>query len=893
MTTYRKRKFVWLSPNKLHTFLVKAWNRNYESDWSTVTLNLSAIPDLAWDGGAGLQAKPIWWNRSIRLLWTPFPTRYRKWFDHYIIFRKKGSVPGAFDLADAATKLEDSDFFLTTTGERKAKFLQTSPGLAFQNYYFDFDIEEEEGYFYWVYAVSQKGDLSSNYLGPNNAEWGKPQTPNIVWFETQVHEINKWWCDVKVWWDSGPNTSEPAGAEYYIIQRKQKNKVLWGPPLRIEHDYDEGRYQSSVLSNFIVGRDYEFRVRAVNVPGIGPDALVSPWSSIAEYTTLTDTNPPPEVTGVAANRFYWRGINKGDYVRLRWDRFWANDPEGPRAPILTEQVAYYNIYRIAGSDAEASAKVTAINLHAGYAQDPGGTKLAVYSQSGKFEGTHFIDDNVEDTSGLGGGDVVWDFVWTCEGADDTARRTATLSGGTVTGTVYGGANVQSVEQHLGTYSLEVPSGGYMDFDNQVNPSFNGDEGYIDLWVKSGFITGDIYFEARYDGSNTTYFEVLGSGNLIFSRRGAGTLHTCGTTKPSAGSWHRLEARWSLTGNSMSMRIDGGAWNDANTTTPLSSFVGNPSTIVFGSLIVMGTTYIDDAYLSLSYTPEVEDAAYHYWVSAVDVYDYESNVSLVDSYDKVTFAPPPAPDGLDDEQNYVGNFFKLKMHSLKLLWNTVDEATHYQVRIKIKPIGKKLDGTARDYSKWHYSPMLREERTYDDDVSGKSSYVYPFPLAAETLVTFAVAAWNRAGISATWTESSEITVSRDDVPPQNVAASTFIGDCMGVKPLFGFGAKLWLSIIFKWQPRPKAEGVDHYQINIYNPSLAAWEEVDKVNPVFGLDSDLFPAIRMKHTVLAKSLPDWLQGESSALFSIRVVDCENNESDYPLPETTVNWEPWWVF
>src|SRR3990172_7661083 len=107
MPIQRRRKLLFLSPTFKHTFYVKAENRTLESDWASVTLNLSDSPDFVWGSGAILRAKPIWWNRSIRLLWTPFPARYRKWFDHYIIFRKKGSIPNALELTDAALNLED------------------------------------------------------------------------------------------------------------------------------------------------------------------------------------------------------------------------------------------------------------------------------------------------------------------------------------------------------------------------------------------------------------------------------------------------------------------------------------------------------------------------------------------------------------------------------------------------------------------------------------------------------------------------------------------------------------------------------------------------------------------------------------------------------------------
>lgn len=944
MAIQRKRKWLWLSPARLHTFKVRAWSPTAQSDWAGVTLNLSDAPLFEWDATAGLMARPIWFRRSIRVVWTAFPARYRKWFDHYIIFRKDVTPPDAADFAEAALNKEDSEFFIANTFERYSWLgADSNPEdvnfrnkyTAWNHFYFDENIELETTYYYWVHAVNQRGELSEQYLGPDSALWGKPQLPVLHpgWFSTQVHDINKWSCDVLAWWDCRPDSTKPGGAEWYIIQRRQKNKTgnplldkIWGEQIRIDHDYqeeldpnkvaNEGRYQAGVIHNFWVDRDYEFRIKAVNIPGVGNLGLESGWTqpdidgNYPTYHTEHDTEPPPEVTGVAANRFYWQGFQRGDYVRLRWDRFWQNDDSGVRAPILTEQVAFWNIYRLRGTDAEATTYADSINVHAGYAQDStwDGShdsvetlekRVAVLDQGGKFEGTQFIDDNVESTAGETEETTVWDFSWDCEGDNDTERATATAGDGTVVASYYlpGGGAIQSSIVHGGSWAVLKNSGGYWDWAVPPADAFaNGDEGYASVWVYGPFslaIGDDWIFRINLNLSNRIQLNVRPGNVFRMERIGNGITHLASTTWPSASTWHQIEMRWSVSGNAMSMRIDGGTWIDADTTTPLSSFAGTPTYVSLNN--VSNGYYWDDINLSLTYVPTTVSSSiyYHYWITAVDSYGYESDVTLVDSYDKVSFLPPPNVTGLEDRQELVNNHPAFRMYSLKVLWDIIDEATHYQVRIKVKPPGKIL-GVERQYGFWHYSALLREERFYDDDSEGKASYTYPLSLVYGTKVTFAVIAWNRAGKSPSWTESAEITMERDDSAPGNVL--DFKGDCLGVNNLYT-GIQQWNAVNVSFQPRPHSDGVKCYIVEIKNLS-SDWEYLDEFSPKLGLDSDRFPSVRVKYTIPARVLPDWVQDRDNIELRIYVVDSDNNTSpntipEDPWPETTVSWERWWQF
>jgi hypothetical protein len=947
MAIIRKRKWLWLSPAKLHTFKVKAWSRTTESEWATVTLNLSNAPDFEWDATAGLMARPIWWRRSIRVVWTAFPFRYRKWFDHYIIFRKDVTPPDANDFEEAATNKEDSEFFIANTFERYAWLGQDdvkedndfrNQYSAWNHYYFDENIELETTYYYWVHAVNQHGELSQQYLGPDSALWGKPQTPVLQpgWFSTQVHEINKWSCDVLAWWDSRPDGTKPGGAEYYIIQRRQKRdrlalpEAIWGESIRIDHDYEEeldpnkeandGRYQAGVVHNFWVDKNYEFRIKAVNIPGVGKLGLESAWTQppYPTYKTLHDTEAPPEVTGVAANRFWWQGVQRGDYIRLKWDRFWQNDDSGVRAPILTEQLVHYNIYRYKGTDANAALEADAVNLHAGYSND-GGTnddsvygsgeyegeyivRKKVYKQTGKFEGTQFVDDDVESTASETEEAEVWDLVWTCEGANDTERSTATISGDTLAGTPAGNYLFDSSDKYAGTYSFASTAvSGAITWNTGAEFTFSGDEGFIEFYFKGDVDSPSLsYLLEWYYSPFNRIFCYWDSGLTVY-RRGASRIHTVtvpdseftGDNDPRTG-WARFQIRWSVTNNKLQVRVGEGTWYDASYAGgELLAFANTPTYFSVAAYTCVGH-HIDNVSLSLTYEVPVVSLAvyYHYWVTAVDSYGYESNVTMVDSYDKVSFLPPPNVSGLDNRQELVNNHTTFRMYSLKVLWDIIDEATHYQVRIKVKPPGK-IFGVERNYGFWHYSALLREERFYDEDDEGKASYTYPLPLVYGTKVKFAVIAWNRAGKSPEWTESEEITIERDDSAPGNV--KDFKGDCIGVNNLYT-GIQQWNAINVSFQPRPHSDGIKCYIVEIKNLS-SEWEYLDEFSPKLGLDSDRFASVRVKYTIPARVLPEWVQDRDYIELRIYAIDSDNHPSlnlpEDPWPEATVNWERWWQF
>lgn len=923
MAIQRRRKWIWLSPSFKHTFSVRAWNRTSESDWASVTLNLSDRPLFAWGSGAALQARPIWWNRSIRLLWTPFPVRYRKWFDHYIIFKKEDTIPSDQELTDSAAALEESPFFLANTFQRQSRFKDSNEMLkdttdvtAWNNFYFDSDIIQEKVYYYWVYAVDHADNCSSLPLGPNNAEWGKPQAPRFLSpdnFSTEVHDINKWMCDVTVKWDSGPNSLEPYGAEHYIIQRRQSGKTMWSSPIRIEHDYTEEKIQVSELSNFIVGREYEFRIKAVNIPGIGPDALVSSWNSDPEdwndpthdknsggwgqtclYTTEHDTDPPAEVENADVKRFYHFGIRRGDYARLRWSR--------PNFAILSEQFRYYNVYRLKGTDAEAALHMAKINAHnppsaSPYTNSTGGTGIDPYEEIGKMEGTHFIDENIEDTSGLGTGEN-WNFEWTCEGADDTARRTATVGAGTVTGTLGASASMSTEQAKVGTYSMKVPSGGpggYIDFNNSAIEGVDGDTGYVSMWVNSSFAVsgGGAYglFETLFDGDNNIYVEVKDIGGvdkLRLFRKGNGITHTATINAPSGGGWHQIELRWSVSENKLSIRTDSGSWTEADTSTPLGAFAGDPASFRFGGTSYESTCYFDEMKVSLAFDPTNVAISYHYWITAVDVYDYESPASMAPnkSYATLTFAPPDIPSMYPHEANLVIVLGK-QLLNFKLVWEDIPEALWYQVKLRIKPPGTKINGEEHSWSMWHYSTFIDDDRI-ERTGANLPSYTYPMPVNKGSQIEAYVRAGNQAGPRGMvdgWSTVYSDTIDRDTEKP--LAPEIFLGECHGMKNMAQ--VKQWLNVTFRWKPRPFSEGIQHYQIE-YNDPVEGWTIVATPSHHCLLNTNLpiNALVRQFYTVstFANST-----GEDSLEFRIRSLGYEEGEISEPSTPITVNWEAWW--
>jgi hypothetical protein len=895
----RKKTYIWLRPDRLHRFNVTAWGRSVESDPSdSIILRTSALPVIQWDEDA-LEARPIFWNRSIRVTWNPLPARYRKWFNSYCIYRNNVDLNGHVNEAtilQAGEDQEDSEYFLARTPERTALF-----SGVWRVLYQDREFVEDNEYEYWVFAYNEKGNPSGGddepYLGPNSATWGKPQDPQWRKSEwvTQVHELNKWWCDVKVVW------KQLGSAEHYLFQRKLSafGQAFWSIPQRIDFDDTsinnvDPLVRSVVLRNFLCNQSYDFRIRAINVPGV----LRSNWVETT-YTTQRDTAKPDEIEGVAARRTWYSGtalVQKGEYIKLNWNM--------PANPIINQQLDHYEIWRMIGNDSDANSYRDQINALDDLVIDYETTDIAPYTETAKFLGTQLIDDDVEGQET--GSGLEFGFTWTVEGDDDTERRTAQTSQGSKVGTLGGGAVISSAEAYQGTYSLQ-PNAGYIQFDNSVEENLNGDEGYAQFWWKGDFTSpsSNQFLYLFGNSLNQLYITQTVAGGLYVYRRSSDpTFIVAQATIPYAvvsaadpfTNWVKIECRWSVASNLLEIRINEGTWYNQGATT-LTSFAIAPTTFLISNGMMSSNGYMDNVNISLSYDPPESADKYHYWVRGVDVYGYKSLVtgpsdSPNASYDSVSFEPPASVENLTSEVNLVINKW-IKLYSFKLNWDPINEATHYQVQIRLKPKAFfKNSTTERPFGPWMTSPFLEESKHVNDE--GRAEYVYPFPLAHETGVEARVRALNRAGASDEWediVEIESITIIEDTEGPGDV--TNFSGDCMGIKPLFG--DEFWLSVVFKWTPRPWDEGNCTYRIE-GKDKVAGWG-----NPFYVADvekrglvnSRFFPNSYVTHVALTTVWP--LNARRDALtneFRIKAIDPENQRSDNWV-YCTVNWERWWVF
>jgi len=348
-----RKKYSFLRPGVIQTLKVKAYAAGASSEWSDpIDILTSEYDRLAFGALRNLEARPKWWNRVIRVNWTPAWPTSLKWeerLSHYLIFRCESTDWNAS--LPLSHKTESSPYYLDNAGRTI--------------FYIDSNIVEETTYYYWVYAVDKRGWESANYCGPDNAEFGKPETPTITSCSTDIHTYNKWWCDVTINWTC------TNGAEYYLVQRKLSGSLVWGPMVYVEHDTATGDSQSVTLDNFRTNTAYNFRVKAVNIP----IALVSSWGTY-NYTTSSDSTAPEEVRDVDARRQRRFGISKGEFIRITWSR--------PDYAWYTQQITHYNIYRTSGSSTTASAYAATIN--AGNA--------APLDQGYLLQGTQYIDDSV-------------------------------------------------------------------------------------------------------------------------------------------------------------------------------------------------------------------------------------------------------------------------------------------------------------------------------------------------------------------------------------------------------------------------------------------------------------------------------------------------------------------
>lgn len=945
----RRRRFLRLLPGRIHRFQMKAVTFGGNSAWTDeLPIRTSDVSAIAWtvaDTEAAIKAVPKFWLRHIRVTWAPIGQPLR--FSHYLLFRYDMGVGPTYPTAarDAAivqsgTDIDDGTYednpnFLKDTGRLPLYIDKVSEDVdtaaAGDN-----NAVTEHRYDYWVYAIDIQGTKSSNYLGPDNAEFGKPNTPEIIiptaaqetafgieadsdnFFVTEVKPLNKHWCDVRVVWNC------PGGAEYYLLQYRRKNAILnpfklWSFPLRVDHETDEETFyeeayplieggQKVTLHTLMTNEDYEFRVKAVNVPAV----LVSEWSTVGEYRTERDPYPPAEVEDVSARRmqlYSATGIlsQKGEHIKIIWKR--------PDWALLQEQINFYRIFRYKGTVADAETVTDLIN-----AWDGTGT-LTYNSQNllldQKFLGTAFIDDDVLPLASGGGSSFNAEAFF--EGADDPTRRTMTVAGSPVVGTLQAAASIGTTEVYEGTYSLENPLGAGAKYIEWIdNGIVDLNTGYLSFWAHcANWTWGSAYymFVSRPQTNDyvTVWHSTVSGRYITIQHRGAGTLAEVRMPNSEmvakAGQWIQIEARWDTGADILECRIDGGTWHDYQTfgTGTLTPSAVTPTAVRLGHDSAGALAYYDKLQIDLNFSPSPDPEYYHYWTAAVDTYEdldnpgtnleqqsvvsmngvtitkaddsrYDGTTGTGESYDIVTFeAPDPVelltPIAADDPGiNLVQTLFG-KKYSVKFRWTDVEEATYYRTRVRITPPRDGASPTA-----WFLSPRIDQARANRDADDNIPFRLHPVPMEKGTLVEWTVISGNIAGESAP--DTASFTIIGDTTPPGKVAGLT--GDCKGIAALAG--VNIWLAVTLRWNARPNGEGVDRYEVFM-----------DGINPAIHFVDDF------KHSFVAGIASTkmtrniwWVEpsGAASHIFRVRAVDETGKEGEFSDP-VTVNFEPWWVF
>lgn len=858
MGDIRIRRFHWLKPGTIYTFSVQAISGGAQSDPATIDIKTSGFQGMTWPSYAKIKARPAYWMRTIVVKWTTMNEPLR--MDYYRLFRKAGSAPTPTEKANYNTT---SPHFLKDTGRwayHTDHLTGTSKGLKDWGN----EIEADITYYYWVWAFDKSGRASATALGPNSARYGDPEKPIILGEgTTQVHERNKWWCDYKLQWVCS------GGCEYYIVQRKLSNLSIWGPQFMVEHN-SEQETQEHTFDNLLCGKEYDFRIKAVNVPIV----FVSDWSDVKSYTTEEDTTPPVEIQNVAARRFYHVRKQYGDYIKLTWDR--------PENAIIEQQLDYYRIYRLKGTDTQAKAYRDSINSSS---QADDASKPDPYADSKKFNGTQFIDDDLEATLDTGsGGELLWNTLWDMEGATDVLRRTMEIGEDTVVGTLTGSPTFTSPGIY-GDYAFCIPSSAAIHqiyFDTTGKDIIDPNLGYMAFYVKMNWtnVTGPNAIEMfRLEASSTRFFNLVLNGAvfLMFQRiYSSNTVYVYwdkADLTPYDDQWLLIEFQWSQL-NWIRGRLNGGAWkyNPFNTPTIWNTGSYPIKSNYFGKrqAYSMPEFWLDNIALHNDLTVPVSDTTeyYHYWVTGVDFTGLESSVTGPDddpneSYDKVSFSPPPPPDNVTVDFNTTLNLLSVKLMTAKISWDAVDEATHFRVAVRTKPKGRTA------WSKWFHSFYFREERIDDPDGGGKF-YVWPFPVLQGTEFNYAVCSYNAAGESA-YVEKYT-TVTEDTIKPSEI--QNVWGRCFGMRSLLG--QKMWICAKLTWDDLPAYEGIRVYKVYRWVPLTSSWDWVTNAHPTIGELKvhayDLCPPIANSH-----------------LYKIEAIDWNDNVTDYPV-EYTIDWLQW---
>jgi hypothetical protein len=687
---------------------------------------------------------------------------------------------------------------------------------------------------------------------PDSARFGPPNKPAIEEVDFEHQQIIKWLADATVKWKVAGH------AEGYWLQRKMNASALWGPMVWVDHD-ETLSLQEGTMGNYITGVKYDWRVKAVNVPV----ALVSDWSDTFTKAIPFDDEAPDEVVGVNARRLYLGGFQKGERIRVQWKR--------PALALMSQQIERYQVFRLIGTEAEATAYATTINT----------TLEPAYDEMNNFQGTRFIDDDVEPlpaASVVGfhytGGDYNG-------GASENDKKTATYPAGTILGTLNGNLTfVTTPAPYEGTYSIRIPDlGSYLSFGNDGNV-FNSAEGQIEFWgyfttlgfndstIFRAYVDANNYFQIRYYFSRI-YVEHCGNGNYEI-----GQIYSA-SHPMTINQWIGGKARWKTSTNTLEVwALSGSApdtdWRDEGPTN-MTTFTSEPTDLTYGTVANFGDLfYLDniDLYDTLE-APAGGGAGaqqyYHYWVRSIDVTGLKSDVTMVDSYDSVSFEPPPAPTGLDITQNAIDRWWWTR-YTMLVTWTAEPEAVYYRVAMRVKGPGRE------NFGPWLKSAFLDESRITevdDDDSFGVPKYTVPFTVSKDTTIEYKVSAGNKAGEN--WSSVREEIINNDDDPPS--AITTLAGECYGFNI---FGIKLWFNVWLNWDDHPWYEGITNYEIFYYN--AGTWETKGSIKPTL---------INGKKTRFWIPVLPGVAGTKK--FKVIATDGADNTSESNIVE--IPWQAWW--
>jgi hypothetical protein len=953
----RTRKFLRLKPGRIHKFKIKATSFSGKSGWSDIlpirTSDVGAIDWTTSNYVEAIKAVPKFWLRHIRVTWAAIgqPLRFQNYYLFRYNFTLGNSGTGGGTTERDALIVSSGEYIDQGIGDEHPNFLKDTGRLPL---YIDKISEDadsvaagdnnaikENRYDYWVWAIDKNEEKSANYLGPDNAEFGKPTTPELIvpseytkfgidpanetdFCNTSVHDINKFWGDVQIAWQCVD------GAEHYLVQFKRKGALLslWSLPMMVEHNTTTGSWyagapnniddvQNAVIPNLVTNTTYLFRVKAVNVP----IALVSGWSAAGEYYVERDPYPPAEVEDVSCRRlrhFAAGGIlsEKGEHIKVDWKR--------PTLALLREQIDFYKIYRLppvntslslTGTDEDAVTLMGMINSY-----DPDAQDYLIY-QNQQFIGSEYIDDDVLPLPEGGGGGL--SFTWGCEGADDTARSTATYStGGTVVGTMQGGVTYTSIYKHTGTYGLHVQlSENNVKFDNTTTQVFNGSAGFLDFWY---YPNGDstlkrTLFEANVNGQFEDLFEIAETTILYVEHAGesGGWSKLTATSAPTTWNqwiWHRIRVRWDVATDTLDLQVDEDGWVNSTDPTVMHHFDNEPANFEWGnSGWNANQYYLDDItmYNNFEGVAGAPDVNYHYFVTATEKYDnpnfgdpgepefleQESVASIVgetitkadddrydgesgtgESHDIVSFGKPDAPVlisplvSTDLGINLVHILIK-KRYSIQFKWTDIPEATYYRVSVRVTP----PEGL---FITWPQTPWFTSARI-DQALANRDSddenpvWNYPLTLEQGALVEWKVVSGNLAGESET--DPVEFEIVSDTTPPSKVTGVA--GNCFGIGAPLG-SLQLWLAVNLSWDALPNGEGVKEYKV--YEDGTSENHVINSFNHNIAAGA---LGLKMRRSILIRP------NGTSHTYYVGAVDEQGTAGDLSDP-AVVPYEQWWV-